>query len=179
MRHDKSVAPEFTLDAGIETQGNSLPVMTAVCQHRMFHDNPYRATLLSKAQGARGRVVAVLWWLVYLHPVISLSLIYSCWTITTVSLGHPPGFGEHPDHDPAHTAVHILGIFAALSFLAGVVLIPAGLLWGLVQPFARLPPEKPTITSRLACLSTYVVIMVVVVFIWYSDPFGAIYWFWD
>ena len=155
------------------------PCMTDICQHRMFHDNPYRATLLSQAQGARGRVVVVLWWLVYLHPVISLALIYSCWAITTVSLGHPPGFGEHPDHVLAHTAVHLLGTAGGLSTIAGVFVIPVGLLWGLVQPFARRSPEKPTITSRIACLSTYVVMMVIVVLVWDSDPFGAIYWFWD
>jgi hypothetical protein len=145
----------------------------------MFHNNPYNATLQSETQSAGGRVVIALWWWVYLHPAITLTLIYSCWMLTTVSLGRPPGFGEHPSNDPAHTVVHALGISAALSTLVGPLLIPIGLLWGLVHPFAQRPPDGPTITKRIACLTTYVVILAIVAYIYSSDPFGAVYWFWD
>ena len=145
----------------------------------MFHNNPYKATLQSETQSAGRRVVIALWWWVYLYPAITLALIYSCWMLTTVSLGRAPGFGEHPSNDPARTVVHTLGISAALCTLAGPLLIPIGLLWGLVHPFAQQPPDTPTITKRIVCLTTYVVMMATAASIYSSDPYGAIYWFWD
>ena len=145
----------------------------------MFDDNPYEATSQSETQSAEGCAVTALWWWVYLHPAIALALIYSCWTITTVSLGHPPGFGEFPDNDPVRNVVYALGTLAGLSTLAGPLLIPIGLFWGLAHPFAQRPPHGPTITKRIACLTGYVAMLAIVASIHSFDPFGAIYWFWD
>ncbi|WP_146403065.1 hypothetical protein [Planctomycetes bacterium CA13] len=99
--------------------------------------------------------------------------------LTTVSLGRPPGFGELPDNVAAHNAVYVLAIPAALLTIAGPFLIPIGLVWGLAQPFGlRAPKEMPT-AKRIVCLTTYVVILTIVDAVYSSDPYGAIYWFWD
>ncbi len=145
----------------------------------MLDENPYRATLLSETKSAITRVVVALWWFVYLHPAISLALIYTCWMLTTTSLGRPPGFGEHPDTDAVHGAVHVLGITAALLTIAGPILIPVAFVWGFAQPFAQWPPGESTITKRIACLATYLLMLAIVMFVYSSDPFGALYWFWD
>lgn len=146
----------------------------------MLRENPYRATLHSEPAdpGARSRAVAVLWWLVYLYPAISLALIYACWMLTTVSLGRPPEFGEHPDHDVVHGLMHSLAIPAALLALAGPVLIPVGLVWGFRQPFAQRLPNS-VVRNRLACLASYLLALVAVGSVYAADPLGAAYWFWD
>ena len=104
----------------------------------MLRDNPYEATGTTEAVSGRVAfpVKTVLWWLVFLHPVITMTLIYGCWGLTTASLGRPPAFGEHPSNDAMHTLVHAVGGAAMLSLLAGPALVPIGALWSLAQPFA-------------------------------------------
>ena len=145
----------------------------------MLHENPYRSTLMSETQGAGTRVAVALWWLVYLHPTIALTLIYGCWTLTTASLGRTPGFGELPENDAAHSVVHLLAIPAALLTISGPILVPIALVWGLAQPFAQRPAGESTTTKRIACLTTYLLMLAIVASVYSSDPFGAVYWFWD
>ncbi len=136
----------------------------------MLHENPYRATLLSETKSAGTRIAIALWWLVYLHPAITLALIYTCWMQTTASLGRPPGFGEHPENEAAHSAVHVWAIPAALLIIVGPILIPIALMWGLAQPFAQRPPQELTITKRIACVTTYILIVAIVATVYFSDP---------
>ena len=144
----------------------------------MLDLNPYRTTVLASHASSSSRFVSLLWWLVYLHPVISLTMIYVCWTLTTVSLGRPPGFGEHPDNDVVHTVMHILAIPAALLTLAAPLLVPVGLVWGLTHPFAQ-RHTKVTVVNRVTCLSAYLLTLAFVACMHSSDPFGAENWFWD
>ena len=145
----------------------------------MLHENPYRATLLRETRSASSRVVVALWWFVYLQPVTTLTLMHTCWMLTALSLGRAPGFGELPDSDAAHSAVHVLGTSAALLTVAGPILIPTALLWGLAHPFAQRPPEGSTATKRIACVLFYLLMLAGVAYVYSSDPFGALYWFWD
>ncbi len=144
----------------------------------MLHENPYEATVLGESKRTSTRLVAGLWWIVYLHPVISAALVYCGWILTTVSLGHPPGFGEHPDNDLAHRGVHVLGLPAALLFIASPVLIPIGLIWGFAQPFAG-SAERSTTTKRIVCLAAYVLMLVFVASLCFWDPWAVMSWFWD
>ncbi len=124
------------------------------------------------------RIKAVLWWFVYLYPIIPLLLIHGCWAITTFSLGSPPVFGEIPKHDFSNAACVPLGVTAALLSVAWPLFVPTGLLWCFFQPFAQLS-KVPTIANRIVCLSIYALMLAAAAAISFRDPVGAIYWFWD
>jgi len=147
----------------------------------MLDENPYKAsgTTESVSSGFASRARVVLWWLIYLHPVITLALIYACWALTVVSLGRPPRLNEHSSQSAVQSAVHVLGNLAAVSLLAGLVLIPIGIVWSVVQPFARRRVAGVTVVRRLACPCAYTVMLVICVCIWAYDPFGTVYWFID
>ena len=145
----------------------------------MHHENPYRATLTGKTKIAGTRVATAIWWLVYLHPAISLALIYTCWMLTTTALGRPPAFGEHPKNDLSHIAVHVLKIPAAVLAIAAPVFVPLALGWGLIHPFAKRSLAETTTKNRFVCLTAYILMLAITASLYSSDPYGAVYWFWD
>lgn len=145
----------------------------------MHNENPYRSTLLSDTREPGIRVRIALWWLVYLHPLITLALIYACWILTTLALGRPPGFGEESESLIVHRLTYVLGATGAILTVAGPILLPLSLLWGLFQPFAERYSEGSKTTKRVMCVGTYFLMLVFVAFVCYYDPFGVLYWFWD
>ncbi|MCA9135818.1 MAG: hypothetical protein KDB00_03640 [Planctomycetales bacterium] len=141
----------------------------------MKQANPYKASVTTEPR----RPSSILWWPVHFYPAITIAMIYGCWAITALSLGRPPEFGEHPTGAFAHTAVHVLATFAALSYFAWPIGVPIGMLWAFRQPFARGPSEDFSVASRLTCMGSYALMFAIVVCIWSSDPLKAINWFWD
>ena len=137
----------------------------------MLEENPYRPPLPTENKAARGRIAAVFWWMIYLHAAITLALIYACWSITTVSLGRPPGFGEHPENALAHGALHTLDLPAMLLILGTPILIPIALWRGFTQPFADMRQGEPPAQKRVACLAVYLIILAIAFSISSYDPF--------
>ena len=152
----------------------------------MLDDNPYKptlvdetkATLVDEPKSSLSRFVVTLWWFAYLHPAIALALIHICWTITTVSLGRPPKFGEHPENEVAHSVLHLLDLPAVLLSLAMPILIPIALLWGFVQPFAQ-RIEKQMTKKHIVCVVGHLLILAIVFAAYRYDPMGVLNWFWD
>ena len=93
--------------------------------------NPYKSTGVAESESPEtaSRRLSVLWWLVYFYPVIVLALVYASWIVACVSLGRPPGFGEHPEIQPAHAAFHVLANSTAILLLCCFLLVPSGMVW--------------------------------------------------
>jgi hypothetical protein len=145
----------------------------------MYNENPYSSTLLSETRKPGTRVRIALWWLIYLHPVITLALIYTCWILTAVALGRPPGFGEGSESLIVDSVTYVLGATGAILTLAGPVLLPISLLWGFGQPFAERYSEGSKTTKRILCVGIYFLMLVFVAFVCHYDPIRVLYWFWD
>ena len=145
----------------------------------MLDENPYQPVLSNGTTHTRTRIATAVWWTIYLHPAIALALVYACWTVTTVSLGRPPGFGEHPENELAHSVVHMLDACVLLLVLATPILVPIALVWGLSQPFAMSHQTESLFLMRVACLATYPLMLMAVTWVCYSDPFRVVYWYMD
>lgn len=91
----------------------------------------------------------------------------------------PPGFSELPDNAAAHSVLHVFVILAGLLTMAGPILIPVALVWGFVQPFANLFPQESTTGMRIARLASCLLILAIVSYVYFSDPFGAVDWIGD
>jgi hypothetical protein len=145
----------------------------------MRSENPYKPSVSHGPLNGGFRFTLVLWWIIFLHPAIALSLVYTCWTLTAVSLGRPPGFGEHPENGIAHSVYHAIGYPLAFLILSTPFLIPIALAWGFAQPFGVSLPVDSMARSRIAFLTAYTSILMLVAWACYSDPFGVVYWFVD
>lgn len=145
----------------------------------VLHENPYQPSLQSEVINERVRVTNVLWWMAYVHPAIALGLVYACWGLTCFSLGRPPGFGEHPEGDIAHRVVHALGFPAMLLILGTPVLVPLALVGIVFQPYGARRTTGSRIRARVACLTSYLLMLMAVAWVCYADPFGVWYWFMD
>ncbi len=145
----------------------------------MHNENPYKPAVSHGPLNASFRFTLALWWVIFLHPAIALSLVYACWALTAVSLGRPPGFGEHPESELAHSLVHAIDTPAAFLILSTPLLIPTALAWGFAQPFGMSRPVDSMVRPRIACLTAYTSMLVLVAWVCYSDPFGVVYWFFD
>ena len=144
----------------------------------MLKDNPYKSpnTTAQDAANAARIVRSTLWWLIYLYPVIVIALFYGSWALTTVALGRTPT--PYRDY-PRNFAIDSISLLAALSFLAGPLLVPAGLAWTVIQPFGKCCSTDAAIRRRSICLGTYLLMLAVAASIWLGDPFEVISWFWD
>lgn len=145
----------------------------------MPDENPYEPSVFHERALPRNRLTLALWWMIYLQPAMTLLLVYACWAITSVSLGRPPSFGEHPENELADSMVHFLGTPAALLTLSTPLFVPAALAWGFLQPFGASRPATSIVKTRVACLTPYLFVLAFVALIWRSDPFGVVYWFID
>jgi hypothetical protein len=145
----------------------------------MRNENPDKPAESHGPVNASFRFTLALWWTIFLHPAIALSLVYLCWALTAVSLGRPPGFGEHPENKLAHGLVHAIDTPAAFLILSVPLLVPIALAFGLAQPFGVTRPTGSMVRSRIACLTAYTSMLVLVAWVCYSDPFGVVYWFFD
>ena len=143
--------------------------------------NPYASPSIAELSVSRIRsaIRPTLWWMVFLQPVATVTLIYVCWLVSYASLGEAPKFGEHPSTEPAHTFFHVLGTVAALSLLGSPILFVVGLGWSLAQPFATTEMENAPRSSRLLCGLAFVTMAVLSVGILYLDPWDVLYWFVD
>ncbi|MDX1929045.1 MAG: hypothetical protein SFV81_21135 [Pirellulaceae bacterium] len=137
---------------------------------QMYNANPYSSTLLTDTREPGTRVRIALWWLVYLHPAITLALIYTCWILTTVASGRPPGLGEESGSLIVCRVTYVLGATGAILTVAGPILLPLSLLWGLCQPFTERFSEGSKTKKRVLCLGIYFLKLVFVAFVCHYDP---------
>ncbi len=144
----------------------------------MYNDNPYTSRLLSDTREPGTRVHIAVWWLVYLHPALTLALIYACWILTTFALGRPPGFGEESGSLIVYRVTYVLGATGAILTVAGPILLPLSLLWGWCQPFAERYSDGSKTTKRVLCVGTYFLMLAFVAFVCHYDRFGVLNWFW-
>ena len=144
--------------------------------------NPYKSTGVAESESPEtaSRRLSVLWWLVYFYPVIVLALVYASWIVACVSLGRPPGFGEHPEIQPAHAAFHVLANSTAILLLCCFLFVPSGMVWSFIQPFSfRQEQPGENLSARLVCTGLYILMLVIATFIWNWDPYRVVYWFLD
>lgn len=147
----------------------------------MSQENPYTppAEAGNKALRLASPFRKVMWWSVYLYPVFTLTMIYFCWALTVASLGRRPGFGEHPNTEPAHFLYHLLSIIAGIALLASPLVILAGLSLSIALPFAKSSSEGPLLRQRIVCVLGVVTMIGVAAGLLMYDPFGIMYWFFD
>ena len=139
--------------------------------------NPYLSPDATESTVVRSRAKSVVWWLLYLCPVITLTLIYTAWLISFVSLGRFPAFDEHPNNAAAHTAVHLFCNLATVPFLASPLIVPVGMLWSVTQPFAQFHKADVSRFARIASPCIYLLTLIVFGATWVYDPLGTMYWF--
>ena len=147
----------------------------------MNQDNPYRSYIGNEPNGLKqaSPTKRVVWWLLYLYPIILWSAIFGSWAITYVAIGGRPGFGEHPDNFLLHTFVHALGYLAMFAFLGGPLLVPLAIASSFTQPFGGLFGDVGGVLLRFACVGGYLIMLLAFVVFWNLDPFGVVYWFMD
>ncbi len=144
----------------------------------MLEDNPYQTSIVSELPQRESRFPVLLWWLLFLQPAIAFTFIYLTWAITAFSLGRPPKFGEVPIHGILETTAGIIGTLAGLLWLAGLFLVPIGLVMAAARPFGRSVSTRPLL-NRGICVGTYCLMLFVMTTLFLYDPVRVMYWFWD
>ena len=144
--------------------------------------NPYAASKTLGADDSRSvrfSFSTIVWWLVYLQPMLTLLLIYASWGITAIALGRAPRFGEVPESQPLGSIEGVICLVGGISLLATPFMVVVGICCSVARPFARSGSSQNGVFLRLACALTYTKMVVILWFVLSYDPYRVFYWFLD
>lgn len=147
----------------------------------MRSKNPYQAITVAETvpQHNSAKANALLWWPAFGYPGFMLAAIFGSWGVTYLSLGRPPGHGEHPHNEILHALVNGLCFCSAISFFVGPVICVVGLIWSITHPFGRAWSKNHKMAARTVCLGIYLLMLLNLIYWVRNESLGVMDWFWD